>query len=271
MLNFKKHQFTRQQGFSLIEMSLVLAIMGTVAGLSIPLLIEQKSTQKRQKTTRNIDLVLTALGTYAAGHQNLPCPASKASKGEPITCDKESLEAAVGYVPYKALGLQKQSTKDGFGHGLRYALDPSLSEKEHFIKNMGPRLFVTNEKGGNVISTRSLANDRLAVVVLSEGTAYQNPQSDFELRNIDTTLSFVDAPFSNQKSAPFRQRVKWSTRNNLLTYYGNSSPVKIQEPAQETVQGAEADQNRQTAPDAQTAPPQESVPLSIDDDTIGDF
>ncbi len=231
MSNFKISSFLTLQGFSLIEMSLVLAIMGTVAGLSMPLLLEQKSLQKQQRSAQNIEMVLTALGTYAANRHSLPCPASKTSQGEPIACTKESTTAAVGYVPYKALGLQEKSNQDGFGHPLRYALDPTLSEQEHFIENTDPKLFITNENGRNVISTNT-QNDRLAVVIISEGVAYQQPTSTFEMTNTNSTLTFVDAPFSSQKSNPFRHRVNWSTRNNLLTYYGKSAPIKPM--AQET-------------------------------------
>ncbi|HBN21917.1 MAG TPA: hypothetical protein DD412_01605 [Holosporales bacterium] len=92
MLNFRKIlKNSKAQAFSLIEMSLVLAIMGTIAGLSLPMLLEYKSTQKRQHSTKNIDLVLSATGTFAATHQVLPCPASKTSQGEPVACTQAVL------------------------------------------------------------------------------------------------------------------------------------------------------------------------------------
>lgn len=107
-------------------MSLVLAIMGTIAGLSLPMLLEYKGTQNRQQTTNNIDLVLSATGTFATTHQVLPCPASKTSRGEPVACTPNSLNLATGYVPYKALGLRESASKDGFGNPLRYAINPTF-------------------------------------------------------------------------------------------------------------------------------------------------
>lgn len=246
------------EAFSLIEMSLVLAIMGTVAGLSMPMLLEQRALQKQQKSRQNIDIALTALGTYAASNSSLPCPASSSSQGEPTICNKDSTTAAVGFIPYKVLGLQESSSKDGFGHPLRYALDPSLSSKELFRGNQDPRIFIKNEKGQSLIS-KDLKNDRLAVVIIGEDQAYQDATSSFEMANLDQSFTFVDALFSTQKSNPFRQRVKWSTRNNLLTHYGKSAPIT---PPAEPGVGAQS-----TPAPSNTPPPTQST--GADDPDLG--
>ncbi|MDP4840177.1 MAG: hypothetical protein NWR43_01140 [Alphaproteobacteria bacterium] len=60
---------------------------------------------------------------------------------------------------------------------------------------------------------------------MSEGEAFRTPQSSFERRNTDESLTFVEAPYSVNKENPFRHIVRWSTRNNLLTYYGKSAPL----------------------------------------------
>lgn len=202
-------------------MSLVLAIMGTIAGFSLPLLLEQKSTQKRQRSLQNIDLVLSALGTYAASHQSLPCPASLTSKGLPQQCTATDIIHAHGIVPYKVLGISEASAKDGFGKPLRYALDPHLSQRAHFAKEHSSKLKIDTPDGESVCSD---AKSPPAVILIAEGEAYQNPQSSFELKNTAPDLSFVDAPYNVTLDTPFRHVVRWSSRDFLLTYYGKSSP-----------------------------------------------
>lgn len=206
-------------------MSLVLAIMGTIAGLSLPMLLEYKSTQNRQQTTNNIDLVLSATGTFAATHQVLPCPASKTSRGEPVACTPNSLNLAAGYVPYKALGLRESASKDGFGNPLRYAINPHLSLHRTFYDNTNMSPLRVNDQEGKSVLNLENNKDKLAVAVLSEGEAFRTPQGSFERENVEEGLTFVDAPYSSHKENPFRHIARWSTRNNLLTYYGKSSPL----------------------------------------------
>lgn len=239
MLSFKKHLLNNKiQAFSLIEMSLVLAIMGTIAGLSLPMLLEYKGTQKRQHSTKNIDLVLSATGTFAATHQVLPCPASKTSKGEPVLCTSNNMSLANGYVPYKALGLREAASKDGFGNPLRYSINPNLSVHSTFYDNESQApLKISDKEGKNVLNLEN-NKDKLAILVLSEGDAFQSPQSSFERENTGESLSFIDAPYSSNKENPFRHIVRWSTRNNLLTYYGKSSPLSQTQNASEHSSGA---------------------------------
>lgn len=227
MLSYKNKKI---KAFSLIEMSLVLAIMGTLAGLSLPLLLEYKSTQKRQHSKENIDLVLSALGTYGAIHHRLPCPASKTSRGKAaITCTSSPL-LAIGSIPYKTLGLSEAASKDGFGHPLRYAIDSQLSLHTDFYNNDSmATLVVTDHQRQNVLDL-SNKKDRVALIVLSEGEAFQSAKGVFELENTAPTLTFIDAPYSSNKEAPFRHIIRWSTRNNLLTYYGKSSPLSQESP-----------------------------------------
>ncbi len=244
--SFAKGSFgdKKAKAFSLIEMSLVLAIMGTIAGLSLPMLLEYKGTQKRQSSIRNIDLVLSATGTFAATNHIIPCPASKTSKGESVVCTATSSLFATGYVPYKALGLRKAASKDGFGNPLRYAIDPQLSVYASFYSNTEKAaLQVTDQNRKSVFNPQDNHQDKVALVVLSEGKAFGSAKGAFELENTAESLSFVDAAYSTNKEAPFRHIVRWSTRNNLLTYYGKSSPLpQARSPLRDDKSGTSAPQ-----------------------------
>lgn len=216
---------TKLPAFSLLEMSLVLAIMGTVAGISMPMILEQRTHQKEHQTLQQTDMILTALGTYAVLHKSLPCPALDPTSGEPGPCTKDSPAQAVGYVPFKTLGISERASKDGFGHPLRYAVQPALTHRAYFFQSASgatPGLSVVDDQNKSVFNPAQ-TSDCLAVVILAEGAAFQQAKGEWETRNIGATLSYIDAPFSTNEKKPFRHLVKWVTRNNLITFYGKGS------------------------------------------------
>jgi len=145
-----------------------------------------------------------------------------------------SIALAKGHVPYRALGLSEAASKDGFGNPLHYAINPQLSSHRTFYDNGETMPLKINDKDRKSVLDLRNNKDTLAVMVLSEGEAFRAPQSSFERENVEEGLSFVDAPYSSNKENPFRHIVRWSTRNNLLTYYGKSSPLSQTQNAPES-------------------------------------
>lgn len=201
-------------GFSLIEMAIVLAIMGIVAGLSIPALTHFQQLEREKTTKKHQEMILHALGTFGAREGFIPSAAPNSSDG----ISKQGQR--IGYVPYRKLGLPSAVTLDGWGHPIRYAVDSSVI----FVGAEGDRPICKADQNFNLRLIDDQGNDKrgngiLAVVLVSEGPAFGNPRSPQEKANC-TGETFYALSYKDIQNAPFRHLVTFATTNNLMAYYG---------------------------------------------------
>ena len=136
MMNNCKARRARKhlQGFTLIEMAMVLVIIGLVMGSVLGALGSQLEQKKVRDTQERIKEASEAIMAFTISHGRLPCPASLDSKGDeqPVTsitsgrCDAFKDAHAHGYVPARTLGLGERGLngvmQDGWGFGIRYAV-----------------------------------------------------------------------------------------------------------------------------------------------------
>ncbi|MCB5188210.1 type II secretion system GspH family protein [Methylobacillus caricis] len=71
----------KQQGFSLVEMAVVLVILGFVISALILPVSAQRDVAYQQQTEKQLELATKALIGFAQTHGRLPCPATAASNG----------------------------------------------------------------------------------------------------------------------------------------------------------------------------------------------
>ncbi len=119
---------SKQTGFSLIELALVLAIVGLVSGgLAFPLAAQ--ITQKHvQETQEKLQATTEALVGYAVLNGHLPCPDSNGDGLADTSCNDSALSnsnVVLGDVPWATLGLPFQS--DAWNNRLRYAVGADLT------------------------------------------------------------------------------------------------------------------------------------------------
>ncbi len=113
------------QGFTLIEMAIVLLIMGfLMGGLFMPLSM-QMNQQKIKDTERTLETIKDALIGYAVINGNLPCPALDKGGHESSTNPCTTYNNSDGYLPWADLGVNKY---DAWGNIFRYRLDGSFSD-----------------------------------------------------------------------------------------------------------------------------------------------
>ena len=99
----------RNAGFSLIELSIVLVIMGVLIGAVIRPVVAEYEDKILEETQRALDDARDALMGYAAANGYLPCPADAASNGLEAKGTDHNTGACpggwYGFLPAATLGL----------------------------------------------------------------------------------------------------------------------------------------------------------------------
>jgi prepilin-type N-terminal cleavage/methylation domain-containing protein len=126
----KIKSFSQESGFSIIELSIVLVIIGIIASMGIPCLLEGMRVSKRTQTQEKQKQILTVLANYVLNHQKLPCPGDpgdhSAHFGEArLQCT--SPQQAIGIIPFKTLGLSENYAKDAYQHYFTYAMEGGVA------------------------------------------------------------------------------------------------------------------------------------------------
>lgn len=219
--------FQDEKGLSLLEVSIVLAVMGVVGATALPYLSKQRQQSRLTKTLAHQEIVFSSLANYAMTHGKLPCPALKSGQAK-ASCAGES---AVGSVPYETLGLPSHYTQDGWGRDYIYAVNPPHTDP----KSVGSTCI--NKFTGfcsvkdsflqiyRSFSERILPKDEdpFAVILISRGEAGHHAKGDGEKRNEAKNLTFIDLPYQDRPESPHRHLLRWWTRNNLLAHYAHFS------------------------------------------------
>lgn len=218
---------TRPQGFTLIELAIVLVIVTIlIGGLAVPL-SAQIQARRIAETQKTLEEAREAIIGYAmshpadtAGRHYLPCPSNDgtgiesrypdnapAHAGECKPCDDanhDNLDDVTGkrcnLFPWATLGVANQ---DAWGNRLHYSLTITYGNKSTGFSN--------SSRGDNVICSSSsggcsgIVATEVPVVILSHGpngwgaqsvtgSVLTPPTSHDEKENNDTDTTFVSRP-----------------------------------------------------------------------------
>jgi prepilin-type N-terminal cleavage/methylation domain-containing protein len=143
-------------GFSLLEVSISLFIIGIVSTMTVSQLTAIGRTFALHKTHANIETVIRALGVFCAQRDmSLPYP-SRADKN--IGIQDESMKDAFGFVPFGTIGIMRRAAMNGDGIPLLYKRSPVFMKKinDQTQRTLGIKEFVSG-----------IANDKVAIVIKS--------------------------------------------------------------------------------------------------------
>ncbi len=138
---FKKCRAYR--GFSLLELSIVMAIVSVVAVLGLEMANQLIARRAYSETQAKLERIDAAVMKFYKVHQRLPCAAYVSDNGiENGDCTILTWVIAkpviFGDVPYATLNLQFEDTIDGYGNRINYvvsrqlALDPTTGGADNF-------------------------------------------------------------------------------------------------------------------------------------------
>lgn len=122
----------RQQGFSLLEIAVVLLIVGLMLGGLISPLSSQRHTLKLREVKTQLEEIQTAVLGFAAANGRIPCPTipnnnGLESGGGAANCTSGGAPFSHGFVPTNSLGLSGPLDAQGllldpWGRPIRYSV-----------------------------------------------------------------------------------------------------------------------------------------------------
>jgi len=183
----------KQQGFTLIELAVVLVIVGVLAGTFLSTLGGRIDTTRRAETADDLGVIKQALYGYAMSQLNpaLPCPDLRSfldvtapnlpndgladlDPADPSRCDNN---VYVGNLPWQTLGL---GFSDAWDNRYTYWVSSSYVDTAGFtLVTAGPASTIQTRSGviANTLSTNAIA------VVTSHG---KNGYGTLNVQNVFT-------------------------------------------------------------------------------------
>jgi len=122
-------------GFTLVEMSVVLVIIGTVIMIVYPALSAIRQSQQQQLTSTNLAALMRATAAFVQANGCLPCPTPASTlgtgfgrvRGDAVNALCGTCNVPEGVPPFVSLGVPLSTAKDGWGHWITMRVDPALT------------------------------------------------------------------------------------------------------------------------------------------------
>lgn len=233
------------RGFTLVELTIVLVIVGLLVGGMTVLLSAAQDTANIKETQRRLNQAQEALLGFAAGSGRLPCPAAAPNAGgveAPSNGTGACTAALDGFLPGTTLGLSPTDEQgyfiDAWGNRIRYAVYNNAildiyatSHSDVFttagkMKQLGLETLSTNPSPtprkllyvcdsatgitGTTCGTARTLTDTAVAVVFSMGKNGGVAAAGDEAANTDGDVVFV-----SMTAATFDDLVTWLSPNIL--------------------------------------------------------
>lgn len=228
-------------GFSLIELAIVLFIISLILGGLLPPLATQIEQRERERTQNQLDEIHDVLYGFVLQNRYFPCPdcwdnsgncaSATANDGEedtigasPFTCATE-----VGNLPWSSLGVRET---DAWGQRFTYRVTDGFADRDTGSDGTGctpvtasvsfamcstGNITILDGDGGNNVATG------VPAIVVSHGGNWDEDPSDHEDENYDdgrtgdVAGTFVYRDFSTEAGNEFDDLMIWISPHVLRT------------------------------------------------------
>jgi prepilin-type N-terminal cleavage/methylation domain-containing protein len=225
-MNIKLQKTRLTQGFSLVEMAVVLVIFGFILSLGLSSYTVQRNLQNASATRASLQLITEALYGFTVLNGRLPCPSTQA---DPTNADYGVEDASCtagyaseGYLPWKTLGVDQtdawgsvrtDSTSPWNGYW-RYRVDRNFTTSALFATNItstapsfGDTLSVKDSSSNVLTST----TERPVAIIYSTG---QNLTSD----GLNASYEAISGVYqSDANSSTFDDILIWLSRPAIVS------------------------------------------------------
>lgn len=202
MNNRQANSRCSHNGFTLIEMAIVLAIVAMLLGGLLPVISSQIEQQRRVETRKYLDVVRDALVGYAVINGHLPCPDSNDDGIAEATCTNNADQ--VGTLPYADLGVVDT---DAYDNVLIYAVTKEFASATPFTLTTAGNLTVCDAACSTNLTTTSPA------VIVSRGANAATATSADETENTDSDTTFISRDFAQDG---YDDLIVWLSLNTLV-------------------------------------------------------
>src|SRR5499433_3713164 len=154
----------RESGFTLIELLIVIAIIGILAAIAIPNLLNAVQRGKQKRTMSDMRALATAVEAYAVDNNQYPQASCNAGL---FTTGTENVLATNSFTNLTPTYIAQPPKTDGWGRFMTYAVDANFNN--YRIRSNGR----DNVGAGFVCGTTTNFNDD---IVYANGTFIQWPE-----------------------------------------------------------------------------------------------
>ena len=227
-----------QSGFSLVEMSIVLIIVGALAGSLVTPMRDSFMHAKHRSAQQQLSVLREAMHGYLIAHGHLPCPVSLSEVDADLAAQKTNNASCAffhGAFPAVELGvLGERSTHglllDPWNNPIRYALtstDHELLGETGIADWANPRE-LANIGAGNIAADLELCRENSSgecpnkhliasdIVWVVYSTGMHSDPSAAEKENQDNDKQFTLRPFSINEEQAFDDHIIWASRSELV-------------------------------------------------------
>lgn len=224
-------RFNLAAGFSLIELSVVLFILGLLLQMSIEPIAGRLENQRRMESLEQLKLVQQHLRAHWVSYGYLPCP-NLASSNSQVELDADC-GSAVGRVPANALSIvgpvdDKGALLDPWGKPLLYHVSMTdVNQAQHpntpdwvtkgeltnnLFTDLRADLTVCRLAEALICERRDNSAADIVAVVLSEGATDRVREND----NRDADSHYASAAYSIAENYSFDDQLVWLGRSELI-------------------------------------------------------
>ena len=194
----------RVQGFTLVELAVVLAIVGLLLGSLMYTLSAQSEQRAREQTQRSLEQAREALLGFAVANGRLPCPATAASNGAELPAGGGDCNSYDGFLPAVTVGFQPVDSDgfaiDAWNNRIRYAVTRNLNAATCAGTSSVPHFTVTATLKQNGISCLPHPNELLVCKSSTGAVAGSCGAADNHLTNAAPSGTVVAILFSTGKN-----------------------------------------------------------------------
>ncbi len=235
-----------ENGFTLVEMAIVLAIIALILGTSLTLLSAQQDQRRIEDTNSLLSSAQEALIGFSIANGRLPCPASSSSNGvESFATSGSALNGNCsnfynGFLPAVTLGLSNVDSngylQDAWriaSNRIRYAVTTDHSNaatstdgiKTVTMGTFAPDIHVCDNTTGAITATNcgtatTLTSNAVAVIYSLGGDAATGIVGTDETANLNSDVVFVSHTITYAKDNPtngeFDDQVIWLSQYTLF-------------------------------------------------------
>lgn len=275
--NIRKHIYRHKAndlGFTLVELSIVLIIIGVLVSGALSLATSRTSNAQITNTINKIERIEGELSAYVMLNRRLPCPADgtvsgadaefgleKRDSSDPTDCDaalmpSSSTNIAVGVVPVRSLNLPDSFMMDGWNQRILYVVDVRYVNESDFMSNNTGAIQVLSAASSGVVLTAnptgSAENSGAIYLIMSygmnshgawpfDGGTNRNDTASTDADEIEnahnvTNFNSIDNVFvSHLETANFDDIVRFKLKHQLISLAGGILSSSVCDLAERTL------------------------------------